>query len=89
MPLHAYRVGVEILKTVQSSTRGTCAVPTVWLGVPVTVTAPDAATAEIFRAALRETQKERPSDRLIRVELTEPTRVSGRLPSRGFVGSPR
>ena len=41
----------------------------VFHGVPVTVPAPDHATAEIFRAALLQMAKARPTDRLIRVEL--------------------
>ena len=41
-------------------------------GTAVTVTVPDLATCEIFRAALLETQKARCTDRLIRVEIAEP-----------------
>jgi hypothetical protein len=41
-------------------------------GTEVLVTVPDLATCEIFRAALRETQKARTTDRLIRVEIAEP-----------------
>lgn len=33
MPLHAYLVGDEIETMAQSSTRGACVVPAVWLGV--------------------------------------------------------
>jgi hypothetical protein len=42
---------------------------TVSLGAAVTVTVPDDATGEIFRAALREMQKARATDRLIRIEI--------------------
>jgi hypothetical protein len=42
-------------------------------GRPVTVAAPDLATAEIFRAALSQMAKERPTDRLISVELIADT----------------
>jgi hypothetical protein len=42
---------------------------TVSIGRAVTVTVPDLATLEIFRAALDEMQKLRSTDRLIRVEL--------------------
>jgi hypothetical protein len=45
---------------------------TVWAGREVTVTVPDRTTLEIFRAALDEMQKERSTDRLIRVELQAP-----------------
>ena len=38
-------------------------------GMPVTVAAPDAQTAEIFRAALSQMGKSRPTDRLVSVEL--------------------
>ncbi|HLY45305.1 MAG TPA: hypothetical protein VKQ73_06980 [Stellaceae bacterium] len=41
----------------------------VFHGVPVTIAAPDAETVEIFRAALAQMAKVRPTDRLIRVEL--------------------
>lgn len=43
---------------------------TAFHGVPVTVAAPDHETAEIFRAALSQLAKDRPTDRLISVELT-------------------
>jgi len=36
-------------------------------GVPQTITVPDAETAEVFRAALALSAKERPSDQLIRI----------------------
>lgn len=36
-------------------------------GIAVEVTVPDAATAAIFRAALAETIRNRPTDRLVRV----------------------
>ncbi len=42
---------------------------TVFHGVPVTIAAPDEQTAEIFRAALFQMAKQRPTDRLISVEL--------------------
>jgi hypothetical protein len=38
-------------------------------GMPVTVAAPDQKTAEIFRAALSRMAQDRPTDRLISVEL--------------------
>lgn len=38
-------------------------------GVPVTVTVPDEATAEVFRAAVEFSCKERPTNHLIRVEV--------------------
>jgi hypothetical protein len=41
----------------------------VFLGVAVTVAAPDPATAAIFRAALSQMKARRPTDRLISVEL--------------------
>jgi hypothetical protein len=41
-------------------------------GTEVLVTAPNLATCEIFRAALRETQKRRTTDRLIRIQIAEP-----------------
>jgi hypothetical protein len=41
-------------------------------GQPTTVRVPDPHTAELFRAALAETSKIRPSDRLIRVEIEAP-----------------
>lgn len=40
-------------------------------GMPVTVAAPDARTAEIFRAALSQMGKSRPTDRLVSVELID------------------
>jgi hypothetical protein len=40
-------------------------------GVPVTVAAPDRQTAEIFRAALSEMGKARPTDRLVSIALAE------------------
>jgi hypothetical protein len=43
----------------------------VWLGKAVTVTVPDLATCEIFRAALLEMQKARTTDRLIQIEVAE------------------
>lgn len=36
-------------------------------GLPLTVTVPDAHTAEVFRAAIAKSAKERPSDRLVRI----------------------
>jgi hypothetical protein len=42
---------------------------TVWQGTAVTVTVPDRATGEIFRAALAEMQRSRTTDRLIRIEI--------------------
>lgn len=42
---------------------------TVSLGRAVTVTVPDRATGDIFRAALDEMQKSRLTDRLIRIEI--------------------
>lgn len=42
---------------------------TIFHGVPVTVAAPDEQIAEIFRAALSEMAKVRPTDRLISVAL--------------------
>lgn len=36
-------------------------------GLPHTVTVPDAYTAEIFRAAIAQSAKERPSDRLVKI----------------------
>jgi hypothetical protein len=42
---------------------------TVSLGRAVTVTVPDRATGDIFRAALDEMQKARLTDRLIRIEI--------------------
>ena len=42
---------------------------TVWQGTAVTVTVPDRATGEIFRAALAEMQRARATDRLIRIEI--------------------
>ena len=44
---------------------------TVWQGTAVTVTVPDRATGEIFRAALAEMQRSRSTDRLIRIEIAE------------------
>lgn len=44
---------------------------TVWQGTAVTVTVPDRATGEIFRAALAEMQRSRATDRLIRIEIAE------------------
>src|SRR3954454_19693833 len=55
---------------------------TIFHGVPVTVAAPDERIAEIFRAALFEMAKLRPTDRLISVELaadmttSEPSRCA-------------
>ena len=43
----------------------------VWHGKSVTVTVPDQATCEIFRAALLVMQKARSTDRLIRIEVAE------------------
>lgn len=36
-------------------------------GLPLTVTVPDAYTAEVFRAAIAQSAKERASDRLVRI----------------------
>ena len=41
------------------------------LGTAVTVTVPDHATGEIFRAALLEMQKARTTDRLIHIEVAD------------------
>jgi hypothetical protein len=48
---------------------GTARLRTVFHGLPVTVAVPDEQTAAIFRAALSEMAKQRPTDRLISVEL--------------------
>ena len=45
-------------------------------GTPVTVTAPDAETVEIFRAALRRMAEDRPTHRLISVELPAARRAA-------------
>jgi hypothetical protein len=43
----------------------------VWNGMPITVAAPDRQTAEIFRAALLQMGKARPTDRLVSVALSD------------------
>jgi hypothetical protein len=48
---------------------GSARLRTLFHGVPVTIAAPDEQIAEIFRAALSEMAKLRPTDRLISVEL--------------------
>lgn len=59
---------------------GPATIRAVSLGVPVTVAAPDRATVEIFRAALRQMEKARPTDRLVSVELAT---VAAPKPERG------
>lgn len=50
---------------------GPATVRTATNGKALTVTVPDAGTAEIFRAALREMQKTRCTDRLVDIIVTE------------------
>lgn len=40
-------------------------------GLPHTITVPDAHTAEVFRAALAESAKQRPSDHLVRIVVAD------------------
>ena len=55
---------------------GTARLRTGFHGLPVTVAVPDEQTARIFRAALSEMAKLRPTDRLISVELASDTMAS-------------
>lgn len=45
-------------------------------GLPLTVTVPDVFTAEVFRAAIAESGKQRPSDLLVRIAVA-PHRLDG------------
>jgi hypothetical protein len=63
---------------------GSAQLRTAFHGVAVTVAAPDAATAAIFRAALSQMAKERRTDQLISVELIADTKEGESVPAEPF-----
>jgi hypothetical protein len=71
-PLPAASIDPVALTILAVNRLGPATFRTVSLGLAVTVTVPDQATGDIFRAALAEMQKSRLTDRLVRIEIAKP-----------------